>query len=247
MKDEVEECFNAVGEFGGDQVQCEHEIQNSVNRYLEEKRQEIILRTNSLEISTCFFGKLKSQERYTNTILLVKVLEHTEISWKLWLYFERNARLKEVKESLEVTEKAAENICRESVKKIAQTTERFVETTPVKPTLTTQTPTTTTEKPIETTEQTVKPFPTYADSEESGDHEVVTLYSPTTTTEEDSEDSNEEISEAPPNTILINEDGSGGYDDEYDDEDNIRAKRKVSSGLEMRSIHSKDDDFIFQA
>lgn len=108
---EDEECFNSVGEFYGEDTECDETIDAVFRESLKETEKELSNRISSWEITNCVLTNLKDQRLYQNKILLTQVLEHTKISWKFWKYFERKTRLNEVHDEIKQFEVRAEKTC----------------------------------------------------------------------------------------------------------------------------------------
>jgi hypothetical protein len=209
IENENEECLDAV-EANFD-FHCDTIIRDFLSDHFDNRQDTV-----------CVLDKLKSQENYRTKILLLSVLEYAKVSWKIWKYFERNARLIEVKLELETIEKHAGEIC------------AGIETTSQRadPTISVKEKTTTTERPIETSEMD--------EIVGSGDDDEETTLNPIT---HKPEQNNKSVTQASPNSLLSeNGSGNGNYVDnydEYDDEDSNKEK-KVDDNLK-----DADEDFSF--
>lgn len=106
-----DESFNSVGHFNGDYQDCKEMIKQDLNDVVEETKLRLNEMIGLRQYTNCVMNQLKQHEFYDEKILLSKVLNHAKISWKFWMYFERNSWLKVVKQEITIIEEEKVNYC----------------------------------------------------------------------------------------------------------------------------------------
>ena len=234
-----------------------------MDSYLERKKPAMnaIILTDLHQVSNCVFGKLKSQNFFTNSVLLSEVLKHTKISWKFYKYFERKVRLTEIEQQLERIEKQAIESCGGN----AETSDEVEDDDSSEFTRiseqTTETPTTTTKSSQSDKKFTTPVYKNYEGSVDDDDDDETPQ-----TTENineilknegsgDGYDDDDDDDEGALKSITRLNEGSGDYTDDYDLEDQKKLHEKIraehASKRRQREISSKqtsvlkDDDFVF--
>lgn len=106
-----DESFNSVGHFNGDYQDCREIIKQDLTDVAEETKLRLNEMTGLRQYTNCVMNQLKQHEFYDEKILLSQVLNHAKISWKFWMYFERNSWLKVVKQEITTIEEEKVNYC----------------------------------------------------------------------------------------------------------------------------------------
>lgn len=115
----TDESFESVGIFLGDNKKCERFIRNNLNDMFEETRRRLNDGIEQRKVTGCVMSRLRNDDHYQQSSLLIGVVEHSKVSWKFWKYFVRSNRLDRVKDEVAAIEHETLKMCTMSLNEIS--------------------------------------------------------------------------------------------------------------------------------
>lgn len=106
-----EESFDSVGEYLGPQEWCAQRIirkKYEIENELQERFNQV---AGHRAYTICVVKQLKDDQTYIPKVMLQEILEYSRISWRFWMFFERNSRCKIFKNQIEFVETSVLNYC----------------------------------------------------------------------------------------------------------------------------------------
>lgn len=110
-KSYFDESFDSFGPFLGDPNWCEDYILNKISEIEESTQNKFYDITTHRSYAICMIKTLKNDSNFMNKVLLLEILDYTQVSWKIWKYFDRNARFKSLQNQIDYNELFAINYC----------------------------------------------------------------------------------------------------------------------------------------